>query len=192
MKSKKIFSMKTKGPWLAFLLLLLAMIAQLHFQGRVLFSSSGVFNVWISDAWGAETSQQFFDPYSFSHLLHGICFFGLFYLLIPKISLSWRFVFSMALEAGWEILENSEFIIGRYREQTAALGYNGDSIINSCGDLLSCGLGFFLANYLGLKKSILLIAIIELLMLLSIRDSLLLNIIMLIHPLREIKSWQIR
>ena len=97
---------------------------------------------------------------------------------------------AISLEALWEILENSQFIIQRYRESTMALGYNGDSVINSMGDLISCITGFMLARYLGLRYSIALIIVIEIALLFWIRDNLTLNIIMLVCPIEAIKNWQ--
>ena len=97
---------------------------------------------------------------------------------------------SVILEAAWEILENSQFIIQRYRESTMALGYNGDSVINSMGDLISCITGFMLARYLGLRYSIALIIVIEIALLFWIRDNLTLNVIMLVCPVEAVKNWQ--
>jgi hypothetical protein len=96
----------------------------------------------------------------------------------------------MLVEAGWEILENSPIIIDRYRSATASLGYNGDSIVNSTGDLLSCAVGYALAQRIGWKWSIGLFVVIELVMLLMIRDNLTLNVIMLLYPIEAIKRWQ--
>ncbi len=173
------------------LVVVIGMSFLLEGQGRSWFSASGNFYLWESDIWSAESSQQFLDPYSFSHMLHGVCFFGLLWWIAPKLPWLWKFTISTALEAGWELLENSQLVIERYREETAALGYEGDSIINSNGDLFSCGVGFILAYYLGLKKSIILFALVEITMIITIRDSLLINIIMLIYPVEGIKEWQL-
>ena len=102
----------------------------------------------------------------------------------------WRLWLAISIEALWELIENSDFVIQRYREQTAALGYQGDTIVNSLGDILICGAGFLLANYLGIRKSLLLFLVTEVVLLLWIRDSLLLNVVMLIHPIEGIKEWQ--
>lgn len=161
----------------------------LRYQGRLWISSDGSIYPWISDAWSDQNSQHLTDPYSFSHLLHGILFFGMLYKLSDKLSWMWRFNIAVLIEALWELLENSSIIIDRYRE-AGALGYSGDSILNSMGDLMSCGLGFVVAYYLGLKKSIILFIVIEIILLLTIRDSLIINVIMLIHPLEAIKEWQ--
>jgi hypothetical protein len=146
--------------------------------------------LWIGDAWSGETSQQFMDPYSFSHLQHGLLFFGFLYWLTPKLSVLWRFCIATIIEAAWEVLENSAIIIDRYREGTAALGYEGDTIFNSVGDLVSCGLGFIVAYYLGFWRTLILFIIIEVAMVFTIYDSLLLNVIMLVYPIDAIKEWQ--
>ena len=182
---------KNKFATIGLFLVVILMAFLLQNQGRVWFSNSGLFYLWEGDIWSSESSQQFLDPYSFSHMLHGVIFFGLLYILVPKLNWMWRFTLSTALEAGWEILENSQMVINRYREETAALGYEGDSIINSIGDLFSCGIGFIIAYYLGLKKSIVLFILVELFMIIILRDSLLLNVIMLLSPVEGIKEWQL-
>jgi hypothetical protein len=181
---------KNKFSIIGLALVVIIMALLLQNQGRIWFSVNG-FYIWEGDIWSAESSQQFIDPYSFSHMLHGLCFFGLLYWLTPKLSWLWRFTISTAMEAGWEILENSQMVINRYREETAALGYEGDSIINSIGDLFSCGAGFVVAYYLGWKKSIVVFVLVEIFMITVYRDSLLLNIIMLVSPIETLKEWQL-
>lgn len=181
---------RTLVPWIAVLTIVIAAAFQLRFQGRSWICTCGHFRFWLSSAWSAETSQQLFDPYSFTHVLHGLALFGLLALAIPKLLVRWRFVLAILFEALWEIVENTNLVIERYRAMTAALGYNGDSVINSLGDLLACGVGFWLAYALGLRRSIILFLIIEAALLLTIKDSLLLNILMLIFKLDGIKLWQ--
>jgi hypothetical protein len=135
-------------------------------------------------------SQHFLDPYSFTHVLHGILICGVLALVAPRTRLAWGVAAAVAVECLWEILENSPFIIERYRAATAAQGYLGDSVANSLGDILSGALGYLLARWLGWRRSILLAIATEALLLWWIRDSLLLNIIMLIHPIEAIKAWQ--
>lgn len=172
------------------LVVVVAMALKLQQQGRTWFATDGTFKLWISDAWGGDNSQHLSDPYSFSHMLHGLVFFGACYLLLPKLSLLWRHTISIFVESIWEVMENTQAVIDRYREGTAALGYTGDTIINCIGDLASCTLGFVLAYYLGWKKSLLLFLITEIIMILTIRDSLMINVIMLIYPIDGIKEWQ--
>lgn len=172
------------------ILLAAATTVLLSNQGRSWWSKSGEITFWVGDAWSSETSQQFTDPYSFSHLQHGLLFFGLLYWLLPKLSVFWRFFIATLIEAAWEIAENSQIIIDRYREGTAALGYEGDTIFNSVGDLVSCGLGFIIAYYLGFWRTVILFVVIEVAMIFTIYDSLLLNVIMLVYPIDAIREWQ--
>ncbi len=162
----------------------------LRWQGRLWLCSCGRFRLWLGDAWGSETSQQLFDPYSFTHVLHGFAFAGLLALLAPKLSARWRLTLAVALEALWEIVENTRYVIDRYREATAALGYTGDTVVNSLGDIAACALGFAAAARLGLARSVLFFVLVEAALLVTIRDSLLLNIVMLVYPLDSIRAWQ--
>ena len=173
------------------LVFLIIMTVYLNAQGRLWFSASGDVLLWVGDAFSNENSQQLFDPYSFSHFLHGVIFFFILKYAFRNFSLESRFVASVMMEGCWEMLENSAIIINRYRDATAALGYNGDTIYNSYGDLLSCSIGFFVARYVGLKWSILLFIAIELICLFWIKDNLTLNVIMLIYPIEGIKDWQL-
>ena len=168
---------------------------QLHQQGRSWWCKCTNF-LWTSDAWGSLTSQTFLDPYSFTHLLHGFMFAGLLllftrFILKRDLSTSWRLVIAIALEALWEILENSNAVIDRYREATASLGYRGDTVINSMGDMLCCGIGLLIARKLGWLRSLPIFIASEILLAFWIRDSLVLEIIMLIHPFELIKRWQL-
>lgn len=173
------------------LVFLIIMTVYLNAQGRLWFSASGDVLLWVGDAFSNENSQQLFDPYSFSHFLHGVIFFFILKYAFRNFSLESRFVASVMMEGCWEMLENSAIIINRYRDATAALGYNGDTIYNSYGDLLSCSIGFIVARYVGLKWSILLFIAIELICLFWIKDNLTLNVIMLIYPIEGIKDWQL-
>ena len=157
--SYQFTSLKKIWPWIAMFAVLAITPFQLHCQGRIWWCSCGNCNPWAGDVWSLHNSQHLFDPYSFTHILHGVLFCGILAWLLPKVTLMWRLWMSVILEAAWEILENSQFIIQRYRESTMALGYNGDSVINSMGDLISCITGFMLARYLGLRYSIALIIV---------------------------------
>lgn len=107
---------------------------------------------------------------------------------MPQI---WQLSLAIFLEALWEVFENTEFTIQRYRETTAALGYYGDSVANSLGDVATCGIGFWIARQLGLLRSFVAFALTELVLLIWIRDSLLLEILMLIYPIDWLKAWQL-
>jgi Protein of unknown function (DUF2585) len=170
-------------------LILIATTIQLHLQGR-LWRCACPNMVLTGNAWGSQTSQLFLDPYSLTHLLHGLMFAGVLALALRRLSARWRFVCVIALEAVWEIIENTNIVIQRYREATASLGYQGDTVVNSLGDVFCCAIGFMIARKLGWRWSIALFFAVEGVLLLWIRDSLLLEILMLIHPVSAIKVWQ--
>ncbi len=145
-----------------------------------------------SDVWSKHNSQHLLDPYAWSHFQHGLIFFWFFYLVLGKrLSPWWLLVLAVAVESGWELLENSPMIIDQYRENTASLEYYGDSILNSLGDILACMIGFWAAAKLNFRYTLAIFILIELAMILTIRDSLIINIIMLTYPLEAIKNWQI-
>src|SRR5207237_513463 len=130
------------------------------------------------------------DPYSITHISHGLIFYFFFAIVTPPIALPWRLVFSLGIAAGWEVLENSSFIVNRYREATMSFDYLGDSVTNSLGDIASCAAGFLLARVLGPWRSLAAFIATELLLLWLIRDNLTLNVIMLFWPIEAIKHWQ--
>ncbi|MFC1744760.1 DUF2585 family protein [Candidatus Riflebacteria bacterium] len=162
----------------------------LLYENRTWSCACGSLYPWIGDIWSADASQHLFDPYSFTHVLHGVIFCGLLAWCLPQFSTIWRFVFAVSLEGLWEVIENSTFIIQRYREATVTLGYQGDSIINSFGDIIACGLGFTIAWHLGFRRAFILFIVIEIVLLFWIKDGLLLNILMLLYPIEGIKAWQ--
>ncbi|MFV0416828.1 MAG: DUF2585 family protein [Chthoniobacterales bacterium] len=159
-------------------------------MGRLPLGPDGRFGLWEGDIWSSGCSQRVADMYSFSHIIHGMAFYGLLWLVARKLPLSVRFLIAVAIEAGWELLENSPIIINRYREATMALGYEGDSILNSFFDIVMMGIGFALAWKLRPPITIILVLVMELGCLFMIRDNLTLNIIMLLHPVETIKNWQ--
>ena len=181
--------MRSSWP-LALAVVLSAAAFELRAQGRLWFCACGRVLPWVGDAWGAETSQQLFDPYSFTHVLHGLAFCGLLAWSLPRVGLRWRLVLAVSAEALWEVVENTDFVINRYREATAALGYTGDTVINSLGDVLACTLGFLIARRLGWLRSLILFVATEVFLLIWIRDSLILNIILLLHPSEKLRAWQ--
>jgi hypothetical protein len=130
------------------------------------------------------------DPYRFTHVLHGFLLCGLLALMAPRLSAVWQLWLAVSIEAAWDVIENSEFVIRRYREQTAALGYHGDTIVNSLGDILVCGLGFMMARRLEFRGTFAVFVLTEVALALWIRDNLSLNVVMLIHPIGAIKEWQ--
>ncbi len=180
---------KNLWPWLAIAITLVAVALQLHYQGRLWLCSCGQFFLWVGEAWSSDTSQHLLDPYSFTHVLHGFIFCWLIGWFAPRLRWTWQLWLAVAVEAVWEVIENSEFVIQRYRE-AGALGYFGDTIINSLGDIAMCGFGFVLARYLGFVRSLMLFVAVEVVLLFWISDSLVLNVLMLIYPVEWIEQWQ--
>jgi hypothetical protein len=187
----KLFAKENFAPLAASAGAGVLMIAALWFLGRVWWCKLGDYAIYINEAWNSShTSQHLFDPYTFTHVLHGVLFFWLAGLLFPKLTVAWRFFIANFVEAAWEILENTNFIIEKYRENTASLDYFGDSIANSVGDWIACAVGFWIAFKLGYWRSLAFFLLVEIILLFWIRDGLLLNILMLIYPLDSIKQWQ--
>ena len=161
------------------------------FAGRTLFGTGGQFGLLTNDIWSAACSQRLLDPYSFSHICHGMVFYFLLWLVARQIPMPWRFFTALCFEAGWEILENSPFIIERYREATIAIGYAGDSIVNSLSDILMMSIGFFAAWKLRLRLAVCLFLCMEIGCAIWIRDNLSMNVLMLVKPVAAIKEWQL-
>jgi hypothetical protein len=159
-------------------------------EGRLLACSCGEFQVWVNDTCSSRNSQQLFDPYSFTHILHGFLLFWLISRSFKNLAPQWQFSLAVVLEALWEAIENTNFVIDRYREQTAALGYTGDTVVNSLGDLWCAAAGFLLVRALGWFRGLIAFLLLEVVLLLTIHDSLLLQILMLIYPVNAIKFWQ--
>jgi hypothetical protein len=162
----------------------------LWLQGRVWWCQAGDYRPWSFAVLSAHNSQHLIDPYSFTHILHGILEFWLIGLIFRMVPVAWRFVIAVLIEGTWEVVENTDFVINRYREATISLNYYGDSILNSLSDITCCGVGFFIAYKLRFWKSLALFLATEAVLIAWIRDSLLLNIVMLIYPLDAIRQWQ--
>jgi len=158
--------------------------------GRLPLGPDGRFGFLETDIWSSSQSQRVLDPYSFSHIIHGFVFYGLLHLVARKLPIGARLAGAVALEACWEILENSPLIIDRYRAVTIAQGYIGDSVLNSLSDIVMAATGFLLAWRLSFKASVAFIVATELVMLVLIRDNLTLNIVMLAYPIEAIRQWQ--
>ena len=183
-------NVKRLWPVLAIVGCFVAIAILLRFEGRLWICACDRILFWSGNTCSSDNSQHIFDPYSFTHVLHGFAFFWLIFSLARRLRPSWQLVLAVALEGAWEVFENTNFIIDRYRSQTAALGYTGDTVVNSFGDTLCCLIGFLIAQRLGLKRSLLVFAALELILILWIRDSLLLEIVMLIFPIDAIKALQ--
>ena len=171
-------------------LVLLLVVVFLRAEGRMFICTCGHFALWTSDTCSSNTSQQLLDPYSFTHVLHGFLFFWLIALLFRRMNWSWQVCLALLLEGAWEVFENTRFVIDKYRTETAALGYTGDTIVNSFGDLMCALAGFLIARQLGLRRSLIVFVLVETFLILWIRDSLLLQILMLVRPVEAIKLWQ--
>jgi Protein of unknown function (DUF2585) len=183
-------SKKDYLPWLLIFAVVVLSASQLWNQGRVWWCQAGDFSPWSWAVWSPHNSQHVIDPYTFTHVLHGILFFWIASLIFRKMPLAWRLLMAISVECVWEVVENTDMIINRYREATISLDYFGDSIINSLGDILSFAVGFWLAHKLRFWLSLVFFVVIEIILLIWIRDSLVLNIIMLIYPIEAIKQWQ--
>ena len=178
-------------PWLAVVIVLAIAIMALRYEGRLWICSCGRVDLWAGNTQSADNSQHLFDPYSFTHVQHGLLFYAALVWALPHLPLLWRLFIAVAGEALWEIVENSPVVIQRYREATLALGYEGDTIVNVVGDIACMIVGFWLARTLGFRRSAALFVATEVVLVLWIRDSLLLNIIMLLLPIDMLRSWQL-
>jgi hypothetical protein len=177
--------------WLALGTTLTVTVTLLRVQGRLWWCACGGWSpIWI-DTWSSHNSQHLLDPYAFSHVAHGLIFCGALAVTVPRLAMRWRFALAVAIEALWEVVENTEFVINRYREVTASLDYHGDTVGNVMGDIATCALGFLLAQRLGLWRSVAVFVIMEVGLLLWIRDNLTLNVLMLLWPVEAVKQWQI-
>ena len=161
-------------------------------MGRVPWCTCGTIKLWHGVVKSSENSQQITDWYSFTHVIHGIGFYVVLWLFARRLPPGARFVIAVLLEAVWEVAENTPFVINRYRAATISLDYYGDSIINSMSDIFCMMLGFVIARKLPVWATVALVVVVEVALLIIIRDNLTLNILMLIHPFDAIKQWQMR
>ncbi|CAN5537954.1 DUF2585 family protein [soil metagenome] len=171
--------------------MILVVVTVLHYEGRVWWCQADDYLPWSWNIWSVHNSQHVFDPYSFTHILHGVLEFWMIGLVFRKVPLAWRLLIAVSIEGSWEIAENSTYVIQRYREATISLDYFGDSIINSISDILCCATGFGIAYKLRFWKSLAAFLATETALVYWIHDSLLINIVMLVYPIEAIKQWQI-
>jgi len=161
-------------------------------MGRTAICTCGAVDLWVATRDSPRTSQMLADWYSASHVVHGLLFYAALWLAFRRWPVERRFLAAMLIEAGWEVIENTPLVIDRYRETAAALGYKGDSVVNSVSDILMMALGFLAARKLPVWGAILLVLALELIPLLVIRDNLTLNIWNLVAPNPAVQAWQAR
>jgi len=159
-------------------------------MGRNPICTCGTVDLWIGERDSSRTSQMLIDWYSLSHVVHGLLFYAALWVVARRYPIEWRFLTALLIEASWEVIENTPWIIDRYRTATAALGYNGDSVINSLSDIAMMILGFLAARKLPVWASVALLVILEVVPLFVIRDNLTLNVWMLLAPNSAIAGWQ--
>jgi Protein of unknown function (DUF2585) len=182
---------RTQATLLVTGIIVAAAIAE-YLMGHPLICKCGYVKLWHFDVQSAENSQHLIDWYTPSHIIHGFLFYWLLWLLSRWIPLSFgaRLVLAVAIEASWEVVENTDFVINHYRELTISLDYYGDSVINSVMDILFMVLGFFMAAYLPVWLTVLIAIALELFVGAMIRDNLTLNVLMFVWPLDSVLQWQ--
>jgi len=171
-------------------LLIAAAAALLLAMGRVPTYRHGPFRLYTSDVHGDENSQQLTDPYTFTHVTHGILLYAALHVVGGRAPIGLRVVTAVALEGLWEVVENTDAVIARYRAETIAQGYYGDSVVNSIGDMAATIVGFAIAASLPARATAALAVVLESVLLLWIRDNLALNVVMLLWPIDALRVWQ--
>lgn len=180
----------SRRAWILTFIVLAAAAAILLAMGRNPICTCGTIDLWVGERDSARTSQMLSDWYSFSHVVHGLLFYAALWLVARRWPVDHRFLAALLIEAGWEMLENTPMVIDRYRATTAALGYTGDSVLNSLSDILMMALGFLAARKLPVWASVAFLLVLELVPLFVIRDNLFLNVWTLLGPNAAVQAWQ--
>ncbi len=182
-------------PWVVIAGMFAAMVVSMRLMGRVWWCDQGDWAFWISDVWTPHCSQHWADPYTVTHMSHGLIFWTVLYFWgkwVPRwsVPMRWRMSVAVGIAAAWEVLENTPMVIERYRTVTMSLDYMGDSIANAVGDVAACMLGFVIAKWAGWKWAMAIFVATEIVLLFVMRDNLTLNVLMLFWPIEAIKQWQ--
>ncbi|HEX6785349.1 MAG TPA: DUF2585 family protein [Sphingomicrobium sp.] len=180
----------SRRTWFLALLLLLTAAAIELAMGRHPICTCGTVELWVGARDSSKTSQMLADWYSLSHIVHGLLFYGALWLLFRRWPIERRFLVAVLIEAAWEVTENTPMVIDRYRATTAAIGYSGDSVLNSMSDIVMMTIGFMLARKLPVWTAVALLVVLEIVPLFVIRDNLTLNIWALVDPNPAIQAWQ--
>ena len=180
----------SRRAWLLAVAILALAAAILLAMGRNPICTCGSIELWVGARNSARTSQMLADWYSLSHVVHGLLFYALLWLVARRWPVEWRFLAALVIETAWEVTENTPLVIDRYRATTAALGYSGDSVINSLSDIMMMALGFLAARKLPTWAAALLLIALEIIPLFAIRDNLTLNVWALIAPSPALQAWQ--
>ena len=170
--------------------LLALQVGALWALGQPWISASGKILLWANNPLSPETSQQIADWYALSHIVHGFIFYGLLKFFQPRLSFGVMLLIAMGLEISWEIAENTPMVIDAYRKQALAIGYAGDSILNSLMDTLMMALGFLFASRTPVWVTVAAGVAMEVLAAVVIRDGLILNILNFTYPIPFIERWQ--
>lgn len=181
---------RSRLPLLFTVMIILVTAFYLLWIGREPICKCGYIRLWHGETMSSENSQHISDWYTPSHLIHGFLFYGILWLFARRMAWGWRLAVATLVESAWEVLENSDWIIERYREVTISLDYYGDSVLNTVADILAMLVGFWLAGRLPVWMTVALIIGFEALTIFLIRDGLALNILMLVFPLNAVRDWQ--
>lgn len=181
---------KRISPLLITLAIIALTAAWLLWIGREPICKCGYVKLWHGQVVSSENSQHISDWYTPSHIIHGFLFFGALWLFARRLSFGWRLAIATLVECAWEIVENSDAIIERYRSVTISLDYYGDSVLNVVADISAMILGFWLASKLPVWATVALIVLFEGMTIWLIRDGLALNVLMLLYPLDSVAAWQ--